>query len=326
MLLNLVALFAGLVVLVIAADKFVVGTASIAKSYGVSPLMIGLTIVGLGTSAPEILVSAIASLQGNSGLAMGNAIGSNIANIGLILGVTALVSPLAFKSELLKKELPILMGASLICFFLAYDGLSVMDGLIMLTMLALFLAWLIHCARHERRQGATSIDPLEQELIEDMPDDVSLKVAWLFFALGLFGLLVSSKVLVWAAVNIAVSWGVSDLVIGLTIVALGTSLPELAASVSSVLKGEDELAVGNIIGSNMYNLLAVFSLPALIAPGTVASTLIVRDFPVLLGMTGILFILGYGLTKAGHIARLEGGILLVTYLAYQWVVYQGAIA
>ncbi len=324
MLLNFVALVFGLIVLVISADKFVVGTVSIAKKFGISPLLIGLTIVGLGTSAPEILVSAIASFQGNTGLAVGNALGSNVANIGLILGVTALISPLAFKSALLKRELPILMLISLICFFMAFDGLSFIDGILMLLMLFTFLIWLIRTAKREQHKKAMD-DPLEQELLDEMPKDVSEKKAWLFFVVGLVGLLLSSRLLVWAAVNIAESFGVSDLVIGLTIVALGTSLPELAASISSVLKKEDDLAVGNVIGSNIYNLLAVYSLPGLIAPGPVAETVITRDFPVLLGFTGVLFVLGYGLSKSGLINRWEGAGLLLAYCGYQWVIYQSVV-
>ncbi|MFW5443316.1 MAG: calcium/sodium antiporter [Methylococcaceae bacterium] len=324
MLLNFVALLIGLIILVVAADKFVVGTASIARKFGISPLLIGLTIVGLGTSAPEIIVSAIASWQGNPGLAVGNALGSNIANIGLILGVTAVISPLAFRSDLLKRELPILMGISLICFGLSFDGLGEIDGILMILMLLAFLTWLIRLAKKERKNNSV-MDPLEQEVLDEMPEDVSMKKAWWFFALGLIGLLLSSRLLVWAAVNIAESFGVSDLVIGLTIVALGTSLPELAASISSVLKKEDDLAVGNVIGSNMYNLLAVYSLPGLIAPGPVAETVLYRDFPVMLGLTGVLFILGYGLSKSGQINRWEGIGLLLAYCSYQWVIYQSVV-
>jgi len=324
MLLNFVALVVGLVVLVVAADKFIVGTVAIAKKFGISPLLIGLTIVGLGTSAPEILVSAIASWQGNSGLAVGNALGSNIANVGLILGFTALISPLAFNSGLLKRELPILMGVSVICYLMVFDGLGMVDGILMLLMLLSFLVWLIKSAKKDAGKNELK-DPLEQEIVAEMPEDVSEQKAWILFVLGLVGLLASSRLLVWAAVNIAESFGVSDLVIGLTIVALGTSLPELAASITSVLKKEDDLAVGNIIGSNMYNLLAVYSLPGLIAPGPVAESVITRDFPVLLALTGVLFILGYGITKSGRINRWEGGGLLLAYCGYQWVIYQSAI-
>jgi len=317
MLIDFIALALGLVVLVFAADWFVDGTSSIARNLGVSPLLVGLTIVGLGTSAPEILVASLASVQGNPGLAIGNAIGSNIANIGLILGCTALISPLAFHSGLLKRELPVLMLISLFCYVLALDGLSVVDGIMMLLALALFLFWLIRTALADRKN-----DVLAQEMEAEIPETMPNNKAWIYFAVGLIGLLLSSKVLVWASVNIAQAMGVSDLVIGLTIVALGTSLPELAASISSVLKGEDDLAVGNVIGSNVYNLLAVYSLPALIAPGPVGATVISRDFPVLLGMTGVLFILGIGLSKARNINRWEGSALLSAYLFYQWTIFQ----
>ncbi|WP_031433947.1 calcium/sodium antiporter [Methylomarinum vadi] len=322
MLINFVALLGGLIVLVIAADMFVNGTASIARNLGVSPLLIGLTIVGLGTSAPEILVSAIASLQGNSGLAVGNALGSNIANIGLILGCTALISPLAFHSDLLKRELPILLLISVMCFLLSFDGVSRADSVLMLLALALFIFWLIHVGQ-KQHNGA---DEFEEELTAELPAKMASWKAWLFFVIGLAGLLLSSRLLVWAAVNIAEAFDVSDLVIGLTIVALGTSLPELAASIASVIKKEDDLAVGNVIGSNIYNLLAVYSLPGLIAPGVVAPSVLQRDFPVMLGFTGILFLLGFGLNQSGRINRLEGALLLLAYCAYQFIVYQSATA
>jgi len=304
----------GLVVLVYAADWFVDGASAIAKNFGVSPLLIGLTIVGLGTSAPEILVASIASFQGNPGLAIGNAIGSNIANMGLILGCTALIAPLAFHSGLLKRELPV-------CYVLAFDGLSVVDGILMLSALAVFLYWLIQTAMLARENK----DVFAQEIESEVADEMSNTKAWLFLIGGLVGLLLSSKVLVWAAVNIAHAMGVSDLVIGLTIVALGTSLPELAASISSVLKGEDDLAIGNVIGSNVYNLLAVYSLPALIAPGLVEQSVLDRDFPVLLGFTAVLFILGASFKKLGGISRWEGAGLLSAYLYYQWMIYQSTL-
>ncbi len=323
MVLNFIAMAVSLIVLVIAADKFVVGAVTIAKNHGISPLLIGLTVVGLGTSTPEILVSAIASFQGNTGLAVGNALGSNIANVGLILGCTALVTPLIFKSELLKRELPVLMAISLICYFLSFNGLGIIDGLLMLAMLVLFLAWMIRLARKE--QAATTIDdPLERELIDEIPEAIATSKAYFFFIAGLIGLLVSSRVIVWAAVNIAELFGVSDLVIGLTIVAFGTSLPELAASITSVLKKEYDLAVGNVIGSNLYNLLAVYSLPGLISPGAIAESVLYRDFPVMLGFTAALFILGYGLRKSGQINRPEGLGLLLAFCCYQFVVYQSA--
>ena len=224
------------------------------------------------------------------------------------------------KSQILKRELPVLMVISIICYFLALDGLSIIDGLIMLSGLVVFLLWLINTARKDR-----SSTPLTHEIENELPQSISIKKAWVLFSLGLLGLLISSKLLVWAAVNIALYFGVSDLVIGLSIVALGTSLPELAASIMSVLKKEDELALGNVIGSNVYNLLAVLSLPGLIAPGAIANSVLVRDFPVMLLFTLALFVLGYGFGKPGRINRIEGVALLLAYCSYQGFVYQGTL-
>jgi cation:H+ antiporter len=321
MVINFIALLAGLAVLVYSADKFVTGTASIARNHGVSPLLIGLTIVSVGTSAPEILVSTIASWQGNAGLAIGNALGSNIANIGLILGATALVAPLAFHSGILRRELPILMALSIGAYLLSLDGWDFFDGALMLVGLVTFTGWLIRAAANEKQR-----DPLGEEMEAELPENLPNKEAWLYFGFGLVGLLLSSRVLVMSAVNIAQFFGVSDVVIGLTIVAIGTSLPELAASVGSVLKGEDDLAVGNVVGSNIYNLLAVYSVPGVLAPGPVAESVLTRDFPVMLVFTGVLFILGYGISKAGHITRLEGFGLVSAYTVYGWFLYQSAVA
>ncbi len=323
MLINCIALVIGLIVLVFSADKFVSGTASIARNLGVSSLLIGLTIVGLGTSAPEILVSAFASLQGNGGLAVGNALGSNIANIGLILGTTALIAPLTFKSGLLKRELPILALISGMCYLLAFDGMSVGDSLWMLIVLMLFILWLIRLAKQEQGQN----DAYELELEEEIPKDMSSLKAWSYFALGLTGLLLSSRLLVWAAVNIAEAFAVSDLVIGLSIVALGTSLPELAASITSVMKKEDDIAIGNIIGSNIYNLLAVYSLPGLVSSTQLDEIVLMRDFPVMMGLTLVLFILGFSFKRDnGSISRFEGACLFAAYCAYQGFVYHSAVA
>jgi cation:H+ antiporter len=241
--------------------------------------------------------------------------------MGLILGCTALIAPLAFHSGLLRRELPVLMLISIFCYVLALDGLSVLDGIFMLLALVTFLYWLIRSGIKARNNQ----DILTQEIEDELPNALPTKKAWIYLVVGLVGLLISSKVLVWAAVNIAHTMGVSDLVIGLTIVALGTSLPELSASISSVLKGEDDLAIGNVIGSNVYNLLAVYSLPALIAPGLVESSVLERDFPVLLAFTAVLFLLGASFVKLGKINRWEGAGLLSAYLYYQWVIYQSTL-
>ena len=313
MVVNILVLIISLVALVYAADYFVSGAVSIAKTIGVSSLVIGLTIVGLGTSAPEILVSGISSLQGNAGLAVGNALGSNIANIGMVLGITAIIAPIAMPSGIIKRELPILMVISIACYLLAFDGLGQIDGVMMLMTLVVFIGWLIKSSR-----GSEHTDDFSDEFDSEM----TARKAWIVFFLGLLGLLVSSKLLVWSAVNIAQYFGISDLVIGLSVVAVGTSLPELAASVMSVIKKEGDLALGNIIGSNIYNLLAVYSLPGLLAPNLLDQNVLYRDFPVMLFLTGILFVFGYKFfKKIGSISRLEGVMLMCFYVGYQWVIF-----
>jgi cation:H+ antiporter len=265
MLLNIAAIIAGFALLVWGAERFVTGAAALARNLGVSPMLIGLTIVGFGTSAPEILVSSISAWQGNPGLAIGNALGSNIANIGLILGVTALIAPLTVRSETLKREYPMLLAVCLVAMLLMLDGdLSRLDGGILILGLIILLYGMVRIAR------ADATDPMEKEYEAELPEAMGTGMAVAWFLVGLVTLLLSSRMLVWGAVEIATAMGVSDLVIGLTIVALGTSLPELAAGITSALKNEHDIAIGNIIGSNMYNLLAVLPMPALIAPGIFA--------------------------------------------------------
>ena len=317
----LTGLLVGFLVLLFAADRFVMGTAAIARNLGISPLIIGLTIVGFGTSAPEMLISVIAAAEGNPGLAIGNAIGSNIANIGLILGCTAIIAPITVHSQTLKRELPVLLFTTIACYLLVWtNDFTRIDGIIMLIGLFVFLYWLARTALRNRTS-----DPLSQEIDREIPSNISTQKAIILSVFGLFGLLASSKLLVWSAVNVAQWFGISDLVIGLTIVALGTSLPELAASIVSILKKEDDLAIGNILGSNMYNLLAVLSLPGIIAPGPLDSVVLSRDFPWMVGLTLALFILGYPFKKNGMINRLEGGFLLTAYIAYQVLIYQNAL-
>ncbi|EGW54623.1 calcium/sodium antiporter [Candidatus Endoriftia persephonae] len=319
MLLDLTAIFIGLAILVWGADRFVSGAAALASNLGVAPMLIGLTIVGFGTSAPEIIVSAVSTLDGNPGLAIGNALGSNIANIGLILGVTALIVPLTVHSGVLRREYPVLLAVSLLSFLLMLDGeLSQFDGMILLGGLVLLLAWMIHTAR----TGSAS-DPMVGEFDAEIPHDMPTKMALLWLALGLMALLISSRMLVWGAVNIATAFGISDLVIGLTIVALGTSLPELAASITSALKGEDDLAIGNVVGSNLYNLLAVLCLPGLLAPGPFDPAALTRDQPMMLGLTVALFALGYSFGKNGRLTRFEGLLLVAAFVGYQLFIFNG---
>ncbi|PHS73852.1 MAG: calcium/sodium antiporter [Cycloclasticus sp.] len=323
MLLNITGLLVGFIIIVFSADFFVKGTAAIARNFGISPLIIGLTIVGLGTSAPEILVASMASIQGNTGLATGNAIGSNIANIGLVLGFTAIVSPILIQSSILKRELPVLLVISIASYLLLIDGnLSRVDGFILLAGLVGFLYWLARTAQQSRAQ---SIDTLDVEFSEEIPSNIPNSKAFVFFLLGLIGLIVSSKIIVWAAVNIAESFGISDLVIGLTIVAIGTSLPELAASIASVLKKEPDLAIGNIIGSNAFNLLAVLSVPGLIHPGAIESQLISRDIPIMLGITLLLFFFSYSSTGQPKIGRFKGFLFAILFITYLGKVYLDTI-
>jgi cation:H+ antiporter len=316
MLLNIFAILGGLAVLVWGADRFISGAAALANNLGVSPMMIGLTIVGFGTSAPEILVSSIAAIDGNPGLAIGNAIGSNIANIGLIIGITALVVPLSVHSMVLKREYPLMLAISLISLALMWDGeLARIDGLILLVLLLGILAWMVHSAKVDGN------DPISSEFDAEIPHDIPTYKAVLWLAIGLICLLLSSRALVWGAANVASALGVSDVVIGLTIVAIGTSLPELAASVTSALKGEHDIAIGNVIGSNLYNILAVLSIPGLIAPGPFLPEVLYRDQPTMIALTVTLFLMGYGFGKQGRITRLEGLILLSAFIGYQSLLF-----
>jgi cation:H+ antiporter len=318
MLPELVAIAGGFVLLTWSADRFVVGASALAFNLNVSPLIIGLTIVSMGTSAPEILVSAVASLQGNGGLAIGNALGSNIFNIALILGVTALIMPLNVHSSIVRREMPLLMGVTLLALLLLLDGtLGRIDGCILLSGMALMLVWMTRIGMKEK----SSHDPMEEEFADEVPTGMSMAMAGFWTLVGALCLLVSSKLLVWGAVAVAHAMGISDLVIGLTIVALGTSLPELAASVMSAFKNEHDIAIGNIIGSNIFNLLAVLGLPGLLNPGPVAAIVLTRDYPVMAGLTLALFVMAFGFRGPGRINRLEGALLVTALVAYQTLLY-----
>jgi cation:H+ antiporter len=316
MLLASLAVIIGFVLLAWSADRFVDGAASIARHFRVSPMIIGLTIVSLCTSFPEMLVSAIAAFDGNSDLGIGNALGSNIANIGMVLGVTALIVPLAMRSSIFKREMPVLLVVMLLALALMFDGdLNRFDGVILLTALLALLWWLIRLGMQDRH------DPLEEEYEDVIPVDMTLGASILWFVVGLVLLLVSSRIVVWGSVEIAHFFGISDLVIGLTIVAIGTSLPELMASIMSVKKGEDDLAIGSVIGSNMFNILAVLSMPALIAPQAFDRSALVRDFPIMTGFTVVLFLMAYGFSKRGELGRLEGFVLTCGFAAYLYLLY-----
>jgi cation:H+ antiporter len=314
MLLPLLAVGGGLILLTWSAGRFVLGASCLARGLGVTPLLIGLTIVAFGTSAPEIAVAVLAALQGNPGLAIGNAIGSNIANIGLVLGVSAMVTPLLVRSAILRREFPILLLVTVLGFVLILDGtLGRVDGLILIAGLLLLTGWLVR----NGMRGRIEPDALGIDLEEALPEPMPLPRALFWLVLGLVLLLLSSQALVWGAVEIAEALGVSDLVIGLTIVAIGTSLPELATSVAAAMKGENELAIGNIIGSNLFNLLCVLAIPGLVAPGALENTALIRDYPMMLGLTFLLFFLALAPRRAdGCLQRWEGVLLLGLFSLY----------
>ncbi|WP_456405037.1 calcium/sodium antiporter [Thiolapillus sp.] len=310
-----IAVVGGLLVLIWSADQFVAGAAGLARTLGISTMVIGLTIVAFGTSAPEMLVSAVAALQGNSGLAVGNALGSNIANMALVLGVTAVVVPLAVHSRTLSREFPLMLVVMAGAWVLLWNGqLSRLNGLVLLTGMAAVVLWTIHLAKTTGLE-----DPLLEEMADEIPEAMPAGRAWWLLFSGLALLLASSKLLVWGAVGIAQFYGVTDLVIGLTIVAIGTSLPELAATVVAARKQEHDLAVGNIVGSNLFNILAVLGIAGAIGPSAIDNAVLYRDFPLMLTLAVALYLMARGFNRSGHglIKRWAGVVLLLVFLAYQ---------
>ena len=308
-----IAVIVGFGALIWGADRFVAGAAGMARTLNVSPLIIGLVIVGFGTSAPEMLVAGVAGWEGNTGLAIGNSLGSNITNIALVLGLTALLYPLTVHSDLLKREFPALFIIMAFVLILFVDGeLGLIDGYLLLAGMACFVGWMVYLGK-QSKDG----DPIEQEFDEEIPDPLPIGKALFWVFVGLIVLLIGARAVVWGAVSIAQSFGVSDLIIGLTIVAIGTSLPELATTIMSAKKGEDDIAIGNIIGSNMFNLLGVLGIPAVIHPTIFESSVLIRDMPVMIVLTIALYIMAKGsIGKLGQINRYEGGALLTAYFSY----------
>ncbi len=314
MLTPCIAVFGGLVFLSLGADRFVLGAAALARNTGVSPLLIGLTIVGFGTSAPEILVSAVAAAQDNPALGIGNAIGSNIANVTLVLGAAMCIRPLRIKPGVLSRELPLLLVATLLATVLMLDSrLTRVDGTVLLIAMVTVGAWMV-------REGlrASWEDQLRDEWEHHELKALETPAALTWLLVGLVVLLVASRVLVYGAVEIATYLGVTDLVIGLTIVAVGTSLPELAAGIAAARRRETELVLGNVIGSNVFNSLAVVAMPALIRPSHLAPEIVSRDLPVMIAVTGGLF--AFALVRQAHpyLGRSAGLVALAVFCAYQW--------
>ena len=312
MLGNILLVIAGLVLLTWGADRFVHGAASAARNLGIAPLLIGLTVVAFATSAPEILVSVVAATQKEPGLAIGNAIGSNIVNVGLVLGVTAIIRPIKLESATLRREMPALLAVSLLTVSLFLDSyLSRIDGAVMLTGLVIVMVWLV-------RLGIRSAvnDPIKRDFEAEIPTDVSMKMALVWLAIGLGTLLVGADLLVDGAIGIAKLLGVSEVVIGILVVALGTSLPELAVSLASALKGEYGLAIGNIVGSNIFNLLAVIGIAATIEPAALAPTVLSLHIFVMVAFTLVLFAMTYDYDGKAELSRMEGMALLAAFIAY----------
>ncbi|REL30647.1 calcium/sodium antiporter [Thalassotalea euphylliae] len=322
MLLQVLILVVALVVLVWSADKFVYGASSVARNFGVSPMIIGLTIVAMGSSAPEMMVAATASLDDKANTAIGNAIGSNITNIALVLGLTALLKPLQVSSSTVKRELPIALGITFIAFLMLINlELSLFEGSILMVGFFVYIATLLVITLRRAKTNPVD-DPMIVEAEAEVPEATSNSKAFLWLAVGMVLLPLSASYLVDSAAFIAKSFGVSDLVIGLTIIAIGTSLPELAASMMSLIKKEDDLALGNIIGSNIFNILAVLSLPGIIAPGAIDAEVASRDAPYMLAITLLLFALCFSREKgAFRITRLKGATLFLAFIFYQVILF-----
>ncbi len=302
----------GLALLLWSADRFVDGAASVARRSGMPPLLIGMLIVGFGTSAPEMLVSAIAAAEGNAGIALGNAYGSNITNIALILGLTALMSPIAVHSGVLRRELPVLAAITALAAWQLLDGeLTRLDAIVLLAFFTALMVWSV--VQGIKKRGDAFGGEMEKELdVHTIP----LGKAIFHLVSGLIFLIASSRMLVWGVVKIAHGFGVSDLFIGLTIVAAGTSLPELASSLIAARRGEHDIVLGNVLGSNLFNTLAVVGIAGIIHPLFVGQEVIVRDIPVMCALTLLLFFFGYGFQGRGRINRVEGAVLLLCYGVY----------
>ena len=319
MLIPIAAVCGGLALLTYGADRFIEGAASAAYRLGIPPLLVGLVVVGFATSAPEMLVSAVAAVNGNPTLAIGNAIGSNIANVGLVLGITALVCPLVVRSNVLKREFPMMFAALLIAAFVLWDReLTRTDGIGLLVGMLISI-----CLLAALGLRTSENDPMQAEVTQEIDGERTLTRSLLWLLVGLLLLLGGSKLLVDGAVDIARYMGVSDVVIGLTIVAVGTSLPELAASIASALKNEPDIALGNVIGSNMFNSLGVLSMPALIAPTAFEAAVVERDLPYMLIICAALFFLSWSNKQEGSVSRFSGGLLFTGFVAYQLLLFYG---
>ncbi len=313
MVMPLLAVIGGFALLVWSANRFVDGASATAVHAGMPLLLVGILVVGFGTSAPEMVVSAVAASEGKPELAIGNALGSNIVNIGLILGLAALIAPILVQSNIVRKELPLLLVISAALGVMLLDSsISRFEAMLLLAGFVALVGWSVYSGLKSRK------DTLEQDVDQELDQQpMPLKNALLWLVAGMLLLVLSSRILVWGAVEIAQQLGVSDLLIGLTIVAIGTSLPELASSIAAARKGEHDLAIGNIVGSNMFNILAVIGIAATIDPiESISALVLARDWVVMMVLTVALLIMAYGFGRQGRVNRFEGTALLVGYAAY----------
>ncbi|MDX1353075.1 MAG: calcium/sodium antiporter, partial [Thiomicrorhabdus sp.] len=305
--------------LVWSSDIFIEGAASTAIHHNISPLVIGVVVLGFGTSMPEVVVATLASLDNSPGLAIGNAVGSNIANIALVLGATALIAPIAVKSSILKRELPVLLAISIGAYLLVLDGyLTIIDGVILVIALILVMAWMI-----KANKAIKSSDPMAKETKDELKDlpKLSKEKALAFLFGGLVILMLSAKMMVSGAESIAHYFEVPDVVIGLTIIAIGTSLPELAAAIAAARKNEADLMIGNIVGSNLFNILAVFAVPALLAPSMLDKDVLTIDMPIMLGFTLLMLLMAIPRKNGAIIYRTKGLLLVTLFVAYLILLY-----
>jgi cation:H+ antiporter len=314
MLMSIISLVSGFLLLIWSADAFTNNGAKIAKIFNISPLVIGLLIFGFGTSAPEMLVSGLAAYEGHPEMSIGNAFGSNIFNIALVLGITTIILPIKVKQNILKKEWGFLMISTLAAGWLLLDGyLSFMDGLILLVLLMLFLFYVF---RESKKNYHHEFDEVQSK-----PSKQGKGKTWFLLFISLVVLLTSARLVVWGGTSLAIEFGVTDLIIGLTVVALGTSLPELAVSISSAIKKQHEMVVGNIIGSNLFNTLGVLAIPGLILPFEIPNEVMSRDYPFMLVLTVLLFITSYKFKKEGVISRFEGVIMIAALCLYLYLLF-----
>ena len=324
LLLPSLLLIIGLALLVWSSDIFIDGAASTAKHLSISPLVIGVVVLGFGTSMPEVVVATLASLDNSPGLAIGNAVGSNIANIGLVLGFTAIIAPIVVKSSILKRELPVLLAISIGAYLLVLDGhLGFYDGIILVIALIAVMGWMV-----KANKSLDPKDPLADDTkheLEEMPELTKNK-ALLFLLAGLVILMISAKMMVSGAVDIANYFEVPEVVIGLTIIAIGTSLPELAAAISAARKNEADLMIGNIVGSNLFNILAVLAVPALLAPSLLDSSVLYLDMPIMLGFTLAMLLMAIPRKGKAVIQKSQGVLLVLLFIAFLILLYFRSIA